>query len=523
MTFINQSHLVRARQQAKKGNQIFLTFERSVFLAILTAIVLLRFGNLHYNSLFVDEAIYVTVGEEYRAGVNLQAATSWMFGSPLYPIAVSLANEAGGVTGMRILSALLNVAACLSVYLITKYTLGKFSALWAFFIFGLSPGSIFLGQYAAYDAPAVSFLAISLLCIVSARRHTKKLEYVFLFLAALSFVVSVLSKYIGAIYFPVIIYFGWVLFKRQEKNAFRSLFVCFVLPVGLILGLYAILFRYDLIDLVRYSGRYSTEIVDRSVIMNAIVEQIGLPILGACVGIYFLVRDSYRRYAANRMRFVIEGTVVIFLLVGALALPIYHIISSNTRGIDKHCVYALIFLAPMAGYGFVNLTWRLVMWAEFRPQHWRFRVAGMFVTVILAVLILNNALDRNWSMQHAWPNALPTLTYLQSKGINSQMKILASGSAIYEYYLDTGVYDRSLWQSTWYFYYEGGEGVDKMRKAIRDNNLDYVILDDYYTPWINEALDPVLQTSGYTLQFQYSQALGDGGIIRTRIFAPPST
>lgn len=521
MSLIHQSQLTEARRQARQGAQIYVGFETLLFLAILITSILLRVGNLNYNSLFVDEAIYATVGEEYRDGVNLQAATAWMFGSPIYPIASSLANQSGGVEGMRLLNACLSIGASLCVYIVTRNSLGKFSALWAFFIFGLSPLSIFLGQYAVYDTPGIAFMALSLLFIVRARMDSS-FEKGFLLLAAFSFTISVLAKYIGLLYLPGLCYFGWVMFKRQQRAAFRPIILWFVIPFCILFGIYAIAFRHDLFDLIRYSNRYSTEIVDRLVILRTIAQQIGLPILGALVGIGFLIRDSHRRTRDNRRRFMAESIAILALIVFALALPFYHLISSNNRGLDKHCVYALVLLAPIAGYGCVSLTWRLVMWVEWRPQNWRFRVSGLVMTTILATLFLNSTIDRNWSSQHAWPDFTPTVTYLRDKHINTNMRVLASGSAIYEYYLNTGVFDRSLWQSTWYFYYKGAEGVDRMRMAIRDHALDYVILDDYYTPFINQELDETLVDSGYRLQYQDKQTLGDGGIIRIRVFTPPN-
>src|SRR5574341_6599 len=90
-----------------------INLEAGLAVFLLGIVFAIRITNLHYNTLFVDEAIYATVGREILSGHDLQASASWMFGSYLYPIVAALTNSAAGVVGMRGLSAVLSTVSVL--------------------------------------------------------------------------------------------------------------------------------------------------------------------------------------------------------------------------------------------------------------------------------------------------------------------------------------------------------------------------------------------------------------------------
>jgi len=140
--------------------------QQGLFLALLGIIVLVRLTHITYNTLFVDEAIYATVGQDVLQGVFKQNATTFMFGSYLYPTVAAIASDIGGVVGLRGLSALLSTVTAVFVYLTTLRLFGKQAALWAMAIFGLTGISISLGQLAVYDSLAAPLVAASLYCLV---------------------------------------------------------------------------------------------------------------------------------------------------------------------------------------------------------------------------------------------------------------------------------------------------------------------------------------------------------------------
>ena len=113
-----------AELPAERPLRIGLRADQVLFLALLVAIVGVRVSNLSYNSLFVDEAIYATVGRYAMAGAFDAGALRWMYGSYLYPVLAGLFSPAGA-TGLRLLSATLSVAAAVWVYLATLRLFGE--------------------------------------------------------------------------------------------------------------------------------------------------------------------------------------------------------------------------------------------------------------------------------------------------------------------------------------------------------------------------------------------------------------
>ena len=73
-----------------QGIKLRISLDTVLFLLLLLIIFFIRITNLNYNTLFVDEAIYATVGKNVWSGVLSQNATSWMYGSYLYPLSRQL-------------------------------------------------------------------------------------------------------------------------------------------------------------------------------------------------------------------------------------------------------------------------------------------------------------------------------------------------------------------------------------------------------------------------------------------------
>jgi 4-amino-4-deoxy-L-arabinose transferase-like glycosyltransferase len=465
----------------------------------------------------VDEAIYATVGKEALAGHDLQAATSWIFGSSFYPMAAALSSRVAGVVGLRGLSAILSTVAALFMFLAAWRLFNIKSALWALFIFGITGSSINIGQFATYDVMALPFLAITLYCIVSAAvTDDEQHETTYLLVGGLMFSLSFLAKYIALIYLPTFMVIGVALFIRERKPV-RPLFDRFLIVAAVIIGAYIFFFLSDLIQVL--SGKTATQIIDRLIILRLIVEENGLAFVLAAVGAGFAAWAlmSHTTTVTGRTKFLVP-VVVFIVLVSTMALPLYHLVSSNVRALEKHCVYALIFVAPLAGYGVASLINKAQ-----QAHHERIKMIGSVVTIATLVWFTNYSLDRNWGFQNSWPNVSHVIDYLREKGVNQHSLILAAGANVYEYYFDFDIWSsRSVWYSTWYMSYKGATGVDAMKKAIADHAVNYVVLDDYYTPEMNPVLEPVLQAAGYRQDWQENLESGSGDTIRVRVFVPPT-
>ncbi len=508
------------KTRSDHDSRLRLKIESGLLLFLLGLIFYIRIANINYNTLFVDEAIYATIGEEAISGVITQDATTWMYGSYLYPSMAAIASHFGGVIGLRALSAVLSTVAAVFVFLTTVRLFGQQAALWAMLVFGLTGGSISLGQLAVYDTLAAPLLAVALYCLVTAALKTDTRESYYLIAAAASFSLSVLSKYIVMLYLPALILVALALYTFQGRS-FRPLITKFLSLTAVILGAYAWYYLSDLIALFTYSGGvYSFQSGTRWVIARVIWEEMGTALLMALAGTFLLSRMPFDclRFR-DRSAMLLAAILVPFLILSLLAAPIYHLLNENIGSLWKHLVYSVIFLSPLAGRGFTFVIWKaralLGRWAIY------YRVLGAAITVVGLAWFIDHSLDQNWWIQHSWPNVTNVVEYMRSQGVTEQARVLADGAQIYEYYFDFGVYDRDTWHNTWYLDYKGLQGVQAMIAAIRDHAFDFVVLDGYYNPGVTQDLETALIAAGYNQGYEESQKLGSGENIHLQVYVAP--
>ncbi len=508
----------QAQQRAQAHTPARISHEFLLFVVLFGLAFFLRITHLEYNTVFVDEAIYATIGREFVAGVDLQKGTGWLFGSQMYPSLAAITDDFGGLVAVRGLSAILTSIAAFFVFLTTLRLFGKHPALWALLIFGLTGSSISVGQFATYDALGLPFLALSMFLIVAALLASSWRQNVLLTLGGLAFALSFLSKYIALLYLPTLLFVGGVLFLYQGKSV-RPLLIWFLIPAALVIAAFIVPNWVEVSDV--FSGRHSTQRVDATLIIKLIIEEIGFALPLALAGLVSrpaaLLPEPSNRILKSK--WVLRAAAI--LIVGsALALPVFQLLTSNIRSLEKHSVYALALLAPLAGQGVALLVDKVRLGAGLTQP--RLRAAGAVVTIAGLIWFTNYSLDRNWGFQNSWPNISGAVHYLRENGLNADSLVLASASATYEYYFDFDIYtSRKIWYNTWWMLYKGLEGEAAMKAAIIDRALDFVILDNYYTPAINAVLEPVLEAAGYTIGYEENTALPNGAPIFIRIYVPP--
>jgi len=498
-----------------QGIKLRISLHTVLFLFLLLIIFAIRITNLNYNTLFIDEAIYATVGKNVLSNVLSQNATSWMYGSYLYPIIAATASYlTGAVSGLRGLSAILSTIAAIFVYLVTVRLFDKPSALWAMLIFGLTAISIDIGQYAVYDVPAVSLLAIALYCLIRATPVSGVKESIYLLTAALSFILATLSKYFVGLYLPTLVLIGLAYHLFRRKPVY-PLVTKFIGPIGLSLGLYIYFYRHDL--LILFSGEFGVQSGARWMIFQDIWSELGVVSVGAVVGAYFFLSKSvFRSGSRSKRELGLWVLLILCLAICLFAAPLYHLVTANLHAAWKHTIYSLIFLSPLAGHGCAAVI------AQVRLYQGRWaipcRVVGAAVTALGLIWFVNYSLDRNWGFQNNWPNVSGVIAYLRTQGLTNEDLVLAEGAHIYEYYFDFGPAHRSVWQDTWYMEYNGRQGPEAMAAAIMDRWFDFVVLDDYYTPGMRQTLEPALSEAGYIVGYEETQSLGTGQNILIRVY-----
>ena len=499
--------------------RLHLDIEAGLFLFLIGVVIFVRFTDLYENTLFVDEAIYATVGEEVLAGVFGQAATAWMFGSYLYPVLAATASYFGGVVGLRALSTILSTITTTFVFLTALRLFDRQSALWAMLVFGLTGISISLGQIAVIDTLSVTFLVITVYLLISTSLNATLNQNRYLLAAAVTFSLSVLSKYIALFYLPALILLVFIPYISQRRPV-RPLFTTFLAFSALILGAYILYYRQDLMDMLGLSRVYSFQPSNRWVIAKLIWEEVGIVIIVAFAGMLLLSKASIGSPGYRTGWVIFLAAILIpFLTLALLAVPVYHLVQENIRSLWKHLVYSLIFLSPLAGYGLASI----VRYYRSYRGRWAtyYRAVGTVITIACLIWFVEYSLDRNWGLRHSWPNVSGVIEYLESEGLTKDSHVLAEGAQIYEYYFDFGVNDRDTWDNTWYLEYEGQQGAAAMTAAITNHKFDFVVLDGYHNPGITPDLETASIMAGYTLGYEESQKLSAGENIYLRVYVLP--
>jgi 4-amino-4-deoxy-L-arabinose transferase-like glycosyltransferase len=516
------------QEQQEQESQFEITLESGLFLFLALIIFLIRAYNVNYNTLFLDEAINAVIGEDLLAGVYDRGAMAFHFGSYLYPALAATVDQIGGVTALRIASALTSTIAAVFIYLSTRPIFGRNSALFAMLLFGFSGAAVNMGQLAVYDSLAIPFLAVSLYLLVTAARFPDQ-ENKYLVAASAGFILAALSKYIGLIYLPALVVTGLALFFQHGRPlwpAVRAFATYFILPAAVTLGSYGLYYLEELRQVASQQG-YSW--AARNTILGVIWQEVGLLLLLALAGLGLTIvayrsgrieatgwiglQGWFRQRLGGKITLLLTALFVVALLLTWLAAPAYHLLGQNMRSLWKNSVYSLIFLAPLAGYAVA----RAIEWSRSRDTFGT--LMGLAITIMAAILFIDRALDSNAYFQTSWPDVTNSLSHLRQAGVGKSSRVLAESMDVYEYYFDFGTADRAVWHNVWYMEYEDLTGQEAVLAAVGDGYFDFIVLEDYYAPGIRQLLDPLLVEAGYVLDFEEVQKMAAGERVLIQIFA----
>lgn len=455
--------------------------------ALLVCVLATRLSSLSYNTAFVDETIYLTVGERVLAGDFRDNGLQWMTGSYLYPVLAALAAQLfdAGLVGARVFSVLAASLAVPAVYFISRRLFDGPTALLAAVIFGFTGVSVYTSALATYDTLGIGMLGLSAWGLTYALTGERLSRQILLALAAaLCFALSVLSKYIALAWLVPLAGLGLMLLAGRQWRRLGILVFGFGLPLLALLGGYVAWIWADLQLFLVQFGALTGQQAPRLEVLERISYALRLPFILAVISLVPLLRDRRPRL------FVALAT----LWLAALVMPLHHMIGANARSIDKSMTYALIFLAPLAGSGLLVL----LRAAHGSPMRRTVALSCIVVACAIGLQIWN---DQAWLLQRTWINLDDTLAFLRELPTTPETEVLAEGGNLYDYYLGWG--ERARITTTWaqYFTYGGVSGDAAMQAAIRDGYFDYVILDRYYTPELSETLAATAEASGYELIF----------------------
>src|SRR5262249_52895160 len=159
------------------------------------------------NTAFEDEALYLYAGhleiDHLRYGAPVpNAFTSYFSGSPmLYPVLGAVADAVFGLAGARALSLVFMLGTTALLYSLTRLLFDERVALCAAAVFAVTQSTLFLGNFATFDAPACFLLALAAWIVVRAAANRAWAACLF---AAPVLALAMAVKYATLAYLPIV-------------------------------------------------------------------------------------------------------------------------------------------------------------------------------------------------------------------------------------------------------------------------------------------------------------------------------
>ncbi len=327
-----------------------------VFLAVELAICF-----AHLTGPFLDEGIYVTAGLRTLQGHGIaDNYLGWFAGSLLWPVIAALGWKVAGLAGARAAAALCVSAGLAGMVGATGNLLGPRTRAYAALAAVTSGPVLALGHLAVYDTAAVAFTGGAFWAVSEFLRRDDR---AWLVGAALLYAGAGLSKY------PVLAFtappLALLILTARGRRAVLDLSL-FALVAGAVLLVYFMANRAQLIGFVSFRTHENPSFgVTTAQIAYSQVYYTLVPLLLALAGAVLLAR---RRRAlgpalaegGRDLPTPLEGSrlapsppggrwLAPALLAGVLAAPLYHLGTGNPSGDQKHVVFGLIFILPLAG------------------------------------------------------------------------------------------------------------------------------------------------------------------------------
>jgi hypothetical protein len=278
-----------------------------------------------------------------------------------------------------------------------------------------------------------------------------------------------------------------------------------------------------------FTGQQGFEAALPLVVAQNVSEEIGVAIVLALFGLIAMIIAAWRGLASTpalvvttlsgylqskrKLRLMLVVAAALVLFTSFLLLPMYQIFAANIRSVWKAAYASLIFLAPLAGY----LLARVIDWIR---QLKRARILAAVLLTVLVVGWVSYDFDRNWGFQNSWPNVSGAIDYLRQHGLTKDSHVLAEAGAVYEdyFYPDFGLDGRRIWTDTWFMDYKGLQGTQAMTTAIADRYFDFIVVDDNYTPDVNQQIDTAAMQAGYVMDYRNVQPLTTGYASVVRVY-----
>ena len=445
-----------------------------VGLLLLGGALLLAPGRSQLMNHFMhhDEALSILLGRAVLDGQSCDGACAQHTGSVLlHPVLAAMGDRWAGLYGARVMSVLCGITLLLAVIVVGSRLAGRMTGLLAGAIILVQGPFLYVARMGLYDVVAASCLAVAVACLVVAdQKRSSPVAIGWLTLAALGLLAAALAKYVTALYLPVaLVYVVWR-FRRLPA------LVSFTLPIVALGGWYlwsALMPVWP--SVVRQLGQVSAR-GQTDFGLGDLLVMLGRwliwPACFAMAGLYLSSRAGQSRAQPSPEGVMAEPSPVTWavLILLALPIPLAHLVTGSVQGLNKNVVQPLIFLAPAAAHGLLQLT---------RPFHMRRVINAQWAVIGLVLLAMAGGAvrERTW-LEHQYPNLEPVVSELRQL-VNSETIVMTDTDALYRYALAGRLPDDQVVLTYWVGY-KGKRGEAGAEYFVKEQQPDYIVLDGYY-------------------------------------------
>lgn len=406
-----------------------------IFIALVAFLV--RFVNLNYNSIFLDEAIYILLGKKFLSGQLQEVAESisWVGGFPFfYPAISAFFYAAYGILATRFFNVILGTVAVLLFYQFTKqlalFKKNQIVGLVATSFLATSAMPIFLSRLAIYDSLSFTLFMAGLVILQKAMTSDKKSWF---FYAALLLFSAFLAKYTVAIFFLPLLLVARVRY--------------FWLPLVLLT------LSYLLINFTHLKEFFVSQAIGEKAnaqeILNNFWQYTNLAYILSIPGLIFLISKG-------------KGVLVATLFLASL-LPLgVHLLARNMLSVAQHSFFSLVFILPIVGATFSSILQK-------------YHQTGLLITILVILFNLYSSLPQVWQLESSWPNTTKMIEVLKNK-ISPQDKILAEADDVVTLGLENKLPSENI-SGPFVFSYKDLGGLEAYLKAVDDGYFKFVELD----------------------------------------------
>jgi hypothetical protein len=446
------------------------------------------------NTAFQDEALYLYAGhlepDHFQHGRPVPGEfTTYFSGSPmLYPTLAAAVDSAFGLAGARALSLVFMLGATVLLYSLSRLLFNERAGLCAAALFATTQSTLFLGNFATYDAAAIFLLALAAWIVVRTA-HTSAIPACLI--AAPVLALGVAIKYATLMFVPTIVVLAALTafgHRRWGGSVLRAVLLC-AFTAAILVGTLALAGR-GYVEAVRVTttARASGDAVPVDLLLDCLKWGAGLLALGMFGAMSYVRRerlgeiphatrdDDRARPWRLALGVVLCGT--------ALLAPAYQIHLHTAVSLHKHIGYGLLFTAPMAGVGLSR-----IMGAHFRyPQ----------LAIISWVTLLTLGITQSQHLYRGWADSTQMVATLRQE-LEPQTRFLIENDAVPKYYLRTHTTPQQ-WTSTYFIDYtdSSGErlsGEQGYRSALSDAYFDVIVLNWTVTKELDDTLVRQLRTN----------------------------